>query len=124
MPEGNTTPVTQNSDGSYTLYDQGGLTVTLTFPPTNNPSQANFTVVKKTIDNSGLPAGYNWVVDFGIKNPAGHYLPSVTYHLQGSDNKNWVIYYGNDPDRSKNIHPMNGTHENAPGDPPIGYGQT
>lgn len=120
MPEGTTTTVSE-SNGSYTLYNQNNKTVTLTFP---TPPEAGFTVVIKDIPatNNGLPAGYTWLVNFGVKNKAGNYLPSVTYHLQGSVGHNWVIYYGDDPDPAKNVHAMNGTHNNAPGDPPVGLG--
>ena len=127
MPVGDTTPVTQNSDGSYTIYNQGGMTVKLTFPGSNSSSKADFEVVTKTIphNDNGLPTGYTWVVNFGVKTPGGSYLPSVTYDLQGSalsNNKTWYIYYGDNPDPAKNVHAMNGTHHNAPGDPPIGHG--
>jgi hypothetical protein len=114
------TVINPNLDGSYTLYDKGGLNVTLTFKH-DYPPPAGFQVVTKDVD-SGLPSGYTWVVNFGVRNPGGQYLPSVTYNLEGSSNKSWVIYYGNDPNPSKNIHAMNGLHRNAPGDPPIGHG--
>ena len=102
-------------DGYYLLYDQDGLTVKLTFPAGNQPA-AGFTVETKPVPSSGLPEGYTWVVNFGIKNAAGHYLPSATYHLDGSSKKSWFIYYRGQ------ARAMNGTHQNAPGDPPIGYG--
>lgn len=102
-------------NGSYTLYDQDGMTVTLTFPPGKQP-EAGFTVETKAVPTSGLPSGYTWVVNFGIKNKAGIYLPTATYKLEGSSNKSWYIYYGGQ------ARSMNGTHENAPGDPPIGHG--
>jgi len=108
-------------NGSYKLYDQDGMAVTLTFPPGKRP-EAGFTVETKAVPASGLPTGYTWIINFGIKNKGGQYLPTATYNLQGSSNKNWFVYYGDDPDPSKNVHAMNGTHENAPGDPPIGHG--
>lgn len=117
MPEGNTTTVPRNSNGSYTIYQQNDTTVTLSFPGANDSSQAQFEVVKQSVPpNNEFPTGYTWVVNFGVKNPGGQYLPSVTYKLEGSSDKIWYIYYGGQ------VRSMNGTHENAPGDPPIGFG--
>jgi len=101
-------------DGVYTLYDQDGLTVKLTFPPGKRP-EAGFIVETKSVP-SGLPDGFTWVLNFGIKNSGGVYLPTATYKLEGSSNKSWYIYYRGQ------ARSMNGTHENAPGDPPIGHG--
>ena len=109
-------PKVNPTNGSYELYNENDMTVTLTFPSGHTPP-APFEVVTKEIP-SGLPTGYTWVINFGIKAPGGPYLSNLTYHLQGSDNKSWFIHYGGQ------TRAMNGTHENAPGDPPIGYGQT
>lgn len=112
--------VSPNPDGSYTLYDVDGVTVTLSFPAA---PVAGFKVVTKDVP-SGLPTGYTWLLNFGVLNPAGRPLPSVAYSLQGSprtDNKPWVMYYGDDPIPANNVHAMNGAHT-TPGDPPIGYG--
>ena len=106
--------VPPNDDGSFTLYDDNGVTVTLTFPAA---PVAGFKVVTKDVP-SGLPGNYTWLLNFGVQNPAGRYLPSVAYSLQGTprpDNKTWFIYYDGQ------AHAMNGSHTTA-GDPPIGYG--
>jgi len=108
-------------NGSYKLYDQDGMTVTLTFPAGDQPA-AGFTVETKPVPASGLPGNVTWVVNFGIKNKGGQYIHTASYNLQGSSGKSWFIYYGDDPDPSKNVHAMNGLHRNAPGDPPIGHG--
>jgi hypothetical protein len=108
------TDVPRNSDGSFTLYNVNGVTVTLTFPA--DPA-AGFKVVTKDVP-SGLPSNYTWLLNFGVQNKAGHFLPSVSYALHGSarpDNKSWFVYYGGQ------AHGMNGAHT-TPGDPPIGYG--
>jgi hypothetical protein len=105
------TIVPRNDDGSWTLYDQDGDKVTLTFPASSN---ANFEVVTKTVP-SGLPSGYTWRLNFGIKNPGGNYLPSVAYTLNATGSKSWFIYYGG------SVRPLNGAHT-SPGDPPIGTG--
>ena len=110
--------VPQNPDGSYTLYNSNGMTVTLRFP---TPPAANFKVVTKDLQ-ANLPPGYTWLFNFGIQNPGGQYLPSVSYSLEGSplaNNKSWFMYYGDDPDPQKNVHAMNGNHT-TPGDPPVG----
>jgi hypothetical protein len=104
------TDVPRNPDGSFTLYEG----VTLTFPAA---PPAGFKVVTKDVP-SGLPSGYTWLLNFGVQNSAGQFLPSVSYRLQGTarpDNKNWFVYYGGA------AHAMNGPHT-SPGDPPIGYG--
>jgi hypothetical protein len=106
--------VPRNPDGSYTLYNVNGVTVTLTFPA---DPVAGFKVVTKDVPG-GLPANYTWVLNFGVQNPGGQYLPSASYSLQGTTppgNKSWVIYYNGQ------AHAMNGSHT-TPGDPPIGYG--
>lgn len=106
--------VPPNPDGSYTLYNENGMTVTLTFPAA---PAANFKVVTKDLQ-SGLPTGYTWLFNFGIQNAGGKYLPSASYSLHGSprhDNKSWFIYYGGQ------AHAMNGAHT-TPGDPPVGLG--
>ena len=106
--------VPRNPDGSYTLYNVNGVTVTLTFPA--DPA-AGCKVVTKDVPG-GLPANYTWVLNFGIQNPGGQYLPSASYSLQGTTppgNKSWVIYHNGQ------AHAMNGSHT-TPGDPPIGYG--
>ena len=105
------TTVPRNPDGSWTLYNQGGDKVTLTFPA--NPN-ANFEVVTKDVPG-GLPSGYSWLLNFGIKNSAGNFLPSVSYHLNATGGKSWFIYYGN------SVKALNGNHT-SPGDPPIGTG--
>ena len=102
------TIVPRNSDGSWTLYDKDGDKVTLTFP-----GQADFEVVTKDLDTSGLPSNINWLLNFGIKNPGGNFLPSVSYHLDATGNKSWFIYYGGSAKALKGDH-------TSPGDPPIG----
>jgi hypothetical protein len=105
------TIVPRNADGSWTLYDQDGDKVTLTFPA--NP-HAKFEVVTKDVPG-GLPEDYDWVFNFGIKNPGGNFLPSVSYHLDATDGKSWFIYY------DKTVKPLKGNHT-SPGDPPVGTG--
>lgn len=108
------TIVPRNADGSWTLYNVDGNIVTLTFPA--NP-KANFEVVIKDVP-SGLPSGYTWLTNFGIKNPGGNFLPSVSYRLDAtdrSDGKSWFTYYDN------SVKPLKGDHT-SPGDPPIGTG--
>lgn len=109
--------VPRNTDGSYTLYSANGMTVTLTFPA--DPA-SGFTVETKDLPATGLPGGYTWLLNFGIKNSGGQYLPSVTYNLSASPaTMNWVVFYKeNGQDRVK---PLQGRHT-SPGDPPIGYG--
>jgi len=104
------TDVPRNRDGSFTLYEG----VTLTFPAA---PPAGFKVVTKDVPG-GLPSGYTWLLNFGVQNSAGNFLPSVSYTLHGTarpDNKSWFVYY------SGAAHAMNGAHT-SPGDPPIGYG--
>jgi hypothetical protein len=107
--------VPRNPDGSFTLYNQDGLNVTLRFPAA---PPAGFKVVTKDLSGS-LPSGYTWLINFGVQNNAGVFLPSVSYTLEGTGslpaNKAWFVYYGGQP------RPMNGSHT-SPGDPPIGYG--
>jgi hypothetical protein len=105
------TTVPRNADGSWTLYDQDGDKVTLTFPAS---PKANFEVVTKDMP-SGLPEGYNWLFNFGIKNPGGNFLPSVSYHLDATGSKSWFVYYDN------SVKPLKGNHT-SPGDPPVGTG--
>ena len=107
--------ITPNTNGSFTLYDVDGVTVTLTFRGAN-PPPAGFKVVTKPVGDA--PAGYTWLLNFGVQNRGGQFLPSVSYSLQGSarpDQKPWVIYYGGQ------VRGMNGDHT-SPGDPPIGHG--
>lgn len=115
-PNKSVRPVNQ-TNGSYIIYQYGTLSVTLTFVA-STPPPAGFKVVVGDPD-SGLPADYTWVQSFGIQNKDGHYLPSVTYRLEGTPppKGKWVIYFG-----PSNIQDLNGTHTNVPGDPPIGYG--
>lgn len=106
--------IPRNSDGSYTLYSAEGMTVTLRFPA---DPEAGFMVVTKDVSGN-LPTEYTWLLNFGVQNRAGRYLPSVSYTLQGSvrpDGRNWFVFYNDRP------NPLNGTHT-SPGDPPIGYG--
>lgn len=106
--------INPNPDGSFTLYNSNGMTVTLAFPV---PPVAGFKVVTKDVP-SGLPGNYTWLFNFGVQNPGGQFLPSVAYTLVGTpraDKKSWVIYYNG------SARPMNGPHT-SPGDPPIGYG--
>lgn len=107
------TKVPKNKNGSYTLYNVGGAIVTLTFPASE---KADFEVVTKDVP-SGLPSGYTWLLNFGIKNPAGKFLPSVSYNLDVTDpdNRSWYVYYN---DRA---NPLRGNHT-SPGDPPVGTG--
>jgi hypothetical protein len=105
------TIVPRNADGSWTLYDQDGEKVTLTFPA--NPN-ANFEVVKKDVPG-GLPSSYTWHFNFGIKNPGGNFLPSVSYNLDATGTKSWFIYYDG------NVKSLKGAHT-SPGDPPVGTG--
>jgi len=107
------TTVDRNADRSWTLYDNGeGDKVTLTFPA--NPN-ANFTVVTKDLDTTGLPTNITWHLNFGIKNPSGNFLPSVSYHLDATGSKSWFVYYDN------SAKSLIGDHT-SPGDPPIGTG--
>ncbi|MGB7876177.1 MAG: hypothetical protein WBL25_17470 [Anaerolineales bacterium] len=112
MSENPVSPV----NGVYTLYEEGTTKVTLTFPAN---SHAGFTVVTKDVPTSGLDTtNYTWLFNFGIKNKAGHFLPSVSYHLNGtsrSDGKSWFVFYNG------RAHGLNGNHT-SPGDPPVGYG--
>jgi hypothetical protein len=106
--------IPRNSDGSFTLYNVDGISVTLTFPASPG---AGFKVVTKDVP-AGLPSNYTWLLNFGVQNSAGHFLPSVSYNLHGTDRpdkKGWVVYYAG------SAHAMNGDHT-SPGDPPIGYG--
>jgi hypothetical protein len=110
----NETIIPRNPDGSWTIYNVDGNKVTLTFPAS---PKANFEVVTKDVP-AGLPPGYTWLINFGIKNPGGNYLPSVAYKLDAtdrSDGKSWYIYYGG------SAKPLKGNHT-SPGDPPIGTG--
>ena len=111
------TIVPRNDDGSWTLYDQDGDKVTLTFPASQ---QANFEVVTKDVPD-GMPSGYTWLLNFGIKNPGGNFLPSVSYDLDATGNKSWFIYYKKENENKANVHPLKGRHT-SPGDPPIGTG--
>lgn len=111
------TTIPRNPDGSWTLYDKDGEKVTLTFPA--NPN-ANFTVVTKDVP-AGLPPEVTWLLNFGIKNPGGNFLPSVAYHLNSTGRKSWFIYYKKGKDKKAKAHPLNGDHT-SPGDPPIGTG--
>lgn len=104
-----------NPDGSFTLYDVEGISVTLTFHPA---PAAGFKVVTKAV-SGGLPTEYEWLFNFGVQNRGGKFLPSVSYTLHGSprpDKKSWVIYYDG------SVHAMNASHT-SPGDPPIGIGR-
>jgi hypothetical protein len=78
--------VPRNPDGSLTLYNVNGITVTLTFPA--DPA-TGFKVVTKDVP-AGLPSNCTWLLNSGDLNPGGQYLPSVAYSLQGTprpDNK-------------------------------------
>jgi hypothetical protein len=112
------TPVTP-VNGVYTLYKEGTTEVTLTFPA--NP-QADFTVVIKDVPTSGLDTtNYTWLLNFGIKNKAGNFLPSVSYKLDATDRpdgKKWYVYYNG---RANELKANQGNHT-SPGDPPIGFG--
>lgn len=108
------TIIPRNADGSWTLYNVDGNTVTLTFPASTT---ANFEVVTKDMP-SVLPTGYSWLTNFGIKNPGGNFLPSVSYKLEANDRadgKSWYIYYEN------SVKPLKGDHT-SPGDPAVGFG--
>ena len=111
------TIVPRNDDGSWTLYDKDSDKVTLTFPAS---PKANFEVVTKDVPD-GLPSGYTWLLNFGIKNPGGNFLPSASYHLDATGNKSWFIYYKKEKDDKAKVHPLKGSHT-SPGDPPIGTG--
>lgn len=112
--------VKKNKDNSYTLYDVGGAIVTLTFPA--NPN-ANFEVVTKDVPASGLPSEYTWLLNFGIKNPGGNFLPSASYNLDVTDpsNRNWYVFYKKQGQSEAKAWPLKGDHT-SPGDPPIGLG--
>lgn len=102
-------------NGVYTLYEEGEMKVTLTFPANES---ANFEVVTKDLPSTGLPANYTWLFNFGIKTPGGPFLPSVSYTLNGTgrpDGKSWFVFYNNQ------ANALNGNHT-SPGDPPVGYG--
>jgi hypothetical protein len=111
------TIVPRNDDGSWTLYDKDGDKVTLTFPAS---PKANFKVVTKDVPD-GLPSGYTWLLNFGIKNPGGNFLPSASYHLDATGSKSWFIYYKKENEDKAKVHPLKGNHT-SPGDPPIGTG--
>src|SRR5215471_8644212 len=86
-------PAPGTGDGPYTLYDGPEGTITLTFPANSN---AGFTVVTKDVPPDQPSDGKIWVFNFGIKNKAGNYLPSVTYNLSATartDGKDWYVYY-------------------------------
>lgn len=102
-------------NGVYTLYEEGTTKVTLTFPANDN---ANFEVVTKDLPSTGLPSNYTWLFSFGIKNPGGNFLPSVSYRLNGTnppEGKAWFVFYNGQ------ARALNGDHT-SPGDPPVGYG--
>lgn len=111
------TIIPRNADGSWTLYNVDGNKVTLTFPAS---PKANFTVVTKDVP-AGLPSGYTWLINFGIKNPGGNFLPSASYYLDATGGKSWYVYYKKENENSAKAHPLRGNHT-SPGDPPIGVG--
>ena len=117
-PNKSVTPVSP-TNGSYIIYQEGSLKVTLSFVA-STPPPAGFKVVVGAPD-SGLPAGYTWVQSFGIQNSAGQYLPSVTYTLtanQAPPRGQWYVYYNG---RANRLDANNGQHT-SPGDPPVGFG--
>ena len=121
-PRKSVTPVS-STNGSYIIYQEGTITLTLTFVA-SVPPPAGFKVVVGTPD-PGLPSGYTWVQSFGIQNSGGQYLPSVTYILtanQAPPMGQWFVYYNGraNPLGTAN-NPLSGQHT-SPGDPPVGYG--
>ena len=62
--------VPRNPDGSFTLYEG----VTLTFPAA---PPAGFKVVTKDVPG-GLPSNYTWLLNFGVQNSAGQFLPRMS----------------------------------------------
>jgi len=99
--------------GDKGKYKMHGDEVTLDLSDTD---YSELEVVTKDLPE-GLPAGYVWLFNFGIKKN-GRFVDRITYALDAidrADRRPWVVFYNNQ------VRPLKGRHTTG-GDPAIGCG--